>query len=110
VVRHHETRRFRLGEQRTLASGKGRNGSPSTNGGTGDSRRASRTRNIQEVTVDITPQTADHQGNIAQVAFIYESPNDGITANPGGGQAGATPLSTELSRVTTVATSGDSVK
>lgn len=59
--------------------------------------------------MDVTPQTADVQGNIASVKFIFESPADGLIATPGGGQNGAAALTTELSRVTTVATAGDSV-
>jgi hypothetical protein len=59
---------------------------------------------------DVTPLQADIKGNLASVQYIYESPADGITATAGGGQAAAFPLSTELSRVSTVATAGDSVQ
>jgi hypothetical protein len=59
--------------------------------------------------MDITPQTAASQGSIQSVKFMFESPADGLTALAGGGQVGATQLSTELSRITTVATAGDSV-
>lgn len=59
--------------------------------------------------MDVTPQTADVQGNTASVKLIFESPADGLTATAGGGQNGAAALTTELSRVTTVATAGDSV-
>lgn len=41
--------------------------------------------------------------------FLYESASDNLTAHAGGGQASATLLSSELNRVTTVATAGDSV-
>jgi hypothetical protein len=58
---------------------------------------------------DVTPQTPNVLGEILSVKFLYESTNDGLTALAGGGQNGATQLTTELSRVTTVATSGDSV-
>jgi hypothetical protein len=41
--------------------------------------------------------------------LIQESAQDAIVANPGGGQANATRLTAQTSRITTVATSGDSV-
>lgn len=41
--------------------------------------------------------------------LFYESAQDSITATPGGGQAGAFQLTAQTARVTTVATSGDSV-
>lgn len=41
--------------------------------------------------------------------LLYESHTDTITAHAGGGQSSATPLTTEMNRVTTVATAGDSV-
>lgn len=41
--------------------------------------------------------------------FAKASLLDGITAKAGGGQANATPLYTQISRITTVATAGDSV-
>lgn len=41
--------------------------------------------------------------------FLYESSVDSITARAGGGQTLATPLTAEMSRIATVATSGDSV-
>ncbi len=47
--------------------------------------------------------------NINTAAFVVEPALDGIVAFPGGGQANATKLTTELSRVTGVATAGDSV-
>src|ERR1700730_3567881 len=50
------------------------------------------------------------QNQILQVGFLQESAADNIIAFPGGGQANATLLSNELNKVTTVATSGDSVK
>ena len=64
---------------------------------------------------DVTPMTADSLGKISNVKreiiseFIFESFTDGITAFAGGGQSGAVPILTELSRVTTVATIGYSV-
>ena len=42
--------------------------------------------------------------------FIYETALNGITALAGGGQTSATQLTTQINRITTVATSGDSVK
>jgi hypothetical protein len=42
--------------------------------------------------------------------LFYESSSDNITARAGGGQALATQLTSELNKVTVVATSGDSVK
>ena len=42
--------------------------------------------------------------------FVYESATDNIVAHSGGGQANATPLTTELNKVTTVAAVGDSVR
>jgi hypothetical protein len=58
---------------------------------------------------DVTPATPNVKDEILFVKFLYESTNDGLTALAGGGQNGATALTTELSRVTTVATAGDSV-
>lgn len=48
--------------------------------------------------------------NVTLTGLLYESETDNITAHAGGGQASATALTTELNRVTTVATAGDSVK
>lgn len=48
--------------------------------------------------------------NVTLVGLLYESATDGITAAAGGGQANATPISTEVARVTTAATAGDSIK
>jgi hypothetical protein len=42
--------------------------------------------------------------------FIYETAKDGLTATAGGGQAGALLISAQTSRITTVATAGDSIK
>lgn len=42
--------------------------------------------------------------------YLYETAKDGIVANPGGGQANATPITAQTARVTTVATAGDSIK
>ena len=42
--------------------------------------------------------------------FMYELTKDGVTAYPGGGQAGASQLIAQTNRVTVVATRGDSVK
>jgi hypothetical protein len=47
--------------------------------------------------------------NIQCSQHQYESATDGITALAGGGQVGATPLTTDMNRITTVATIGDSV-
>ena len=41
--------------------------------------------------------------------YIFESSADGLTAAPGGGQAGALPLTSEMNRLAVVATVGDSV-
>jgi hypothetical protein len=65
--------------------------------------------------MDVMPQTPSHQGEILNVknlilsGFIFESFADNITAFAGGGQTGATPITTEVARVTTVATAGDSI-
>lgn len=50
-------------------------------------------------------------GNIPLQAgdFLLESAQDNITATAGGGQAGAFPITTQTSRITTVATLNDSV-
>jgi hypothetical protein len=48
--------------------------------------------------------------NLMLAGLFAESYTDNVTAHAGGGQAAATALTTELSRITTVATSGDSVK
>lgn len=48
--------------------------------------------------------------DIHMTGLLYESATDGITAHAGGGQASAVALTTEVNRVTTVATAGDSVK
>lgn len=50
---------------------------------------------------------ASKSGNLA---LFYESITDNITAKAGGGQTSATALTTEINRITTVATIGDSVK
>lgn len=47
---------------------------------------------------------------LASTALFTESAQNGITAFAGGGQASATQLTLQTSRVTTVATRGDSVK
>jgi hypothetical protein len=61
--------------------------------------------------MDNTPYTADQVHRDAKfTGLIYESVADGITAAPGGGQANAVQLTTELARVATVATAGDSVR
>lgn len=50
-------------------------------------------------------------GNVTLAdGLLYESNSSAITAFAGGGQASATLLVSELNRVTTVATAGDSVK
>lgn len=49
------------------------------------------------------------QGSRQISELLYESSTDNITARAGGGQALATVLTTELNKVTTVATAGDSV-
>ncbi len=60
-----------------------------------------------------TAQAADFLPIIMGVApagFIIESPQDGVTAFAGGGQANATQLTGQTARITTVANIGDSVK
>jgi hypothetical protein len=49
-------------------------------------------------------------GTLTLTGLFYESSSDNITAFAGGGQASATAMTTEVNRVTTVATAGDSVK
>ncbi len=52
-------------------------------------------------------------GTVGADGFIgptYNSVTDSITAFAGGGQASATPLTTQFNRITTVATNADSVK
>ena len=44
------------------------------------------------------------------VGFIQESSTDNITAHAGGGQTNALQLTSEINRITTVATTGDSVR
>jgi hypothetical protein len=56
----------------------------------------------------------DAGGNICMAAnskkvFGVGTPVNGLTAHAGGGQAGATPLTGDVNRVTTVATAADSV-
>jgi hypothetical protein len=60
--------------------------------------------------VAITGTESTHQNQNLLAGFVVESAADNITANAGGGQAGATLLSNELNRITTVANVGDSVK
>jgi len=59
---------------------------------------------------DVTSQTADVAGNIAQIKYIFESFADNLTATAGGGQTNAFQIATEISRFTTVATIGDSAQ
>jgi hypothetical protein len=49
------------------------------------------------------------QGGNVLNAFFVDSAQDNLTANPGGGRANATPIVTQNARITTVATSGDSI-
>lgn len=58
------------------------------------------------------PQYGVFQGNVAFQPgdFFLESSADNITAKAGGGQTGAFQLNTQTARITTVATTGDSVK
>lgn len=48
--------------------------------------------------------------NTTLFGLLYESATDGITAYAGGGQTNATLISTEVARITSVVTAGDSVK
>jgi hypothetical protein len=59
---------------------------------------------------DVMPLTANRQGNIASVKYLFESTYDNLIANPGGGQGGATQIASEIARFTVVATSGDSAQ
>ena len=47
--------------------------------------------------------------NLQITGLVYESVSDNLTAFAGGGQAGATLITSEVARITTVATAGDSV-
>src|ERR1700738_2686692 len=49
-------------------------------------------------------------GNVTLTGLLTESYTDNITAFAGGGEASATAITSEIARVTTVATAGDSVK
>ena len=53
--------------------------------------------------------TGANFGNVSLAGLLFESSTDGITASATQTQAAATPLTTELNRVTTVATAGDGV-
>ncbi len=57
---------------------------------------------------DVTPPTAASKDSIQQLKYLFESFGDNLTALAGGGQAGATPIASEIARFTTVATAGDS--
>ncbi len=62
---------------------------------------------------DTTTVTGAHGSqidNILLTGLIYESASDTLTAHAGGGQTNALQLVAEVNRITTVATSGDSVK
>jgi hypothetical protein len=50
-----------------------------------------------------------YAANFNTSGLIYESFVDNITANAGGGQSGAYKITSEVSRITTVANSGDSI-
>jgi len=56
---------------------------------------------------DIQSQTFK---DVTLTGLLYESATDGIVATAGGGQANAAQISTEVARIITVATKGDSVK
>ena len=51
---------------------------------------------------------ADDGTAVVLAQLLVEPVAEGLTAHAGGGQAGATPLTAEINRVTTVATAGDS--
>jgi hypothetical protein len=63
---------------------------------------------------DVLPQTPSHQGEILNAKDIiltrqlFQSTQEGLTAKAGGGQAGATPITSMCARFTTVATTLDS--
>jgi hypothetical protein len=50
------------------------------------------------------------QSKSGNLSLFYESVTDNITAHAGGGQTSAVALVTEINRITTVATTGDSIK
>lgn len=64
---------------------------------------------------DFTPVTGSEGGQIVReqtsvvIALSYNSAQDNIVAHAGGGQAGGTPLTAMINRVTVVATIADSV-
>lgn len=64
-------------------------------------------RRLSQPTFQNIAIAATKTGNLA---LFYESVTDNITAFAGGGQTSATALTTEINRITTVATAGDSVK
>lgn len=57
----------------------------------------------------VTGITSFQYGIEIQSGYILESQSDNLVAHAGGGKASATPMTAEVSRVITVATSGDSV-
>jgi hypothetical protein len=59
---------------------------------------------------NIIMQSSGSVGAVPNLSLFYESSTDNITAFAGGGQANATALTSEVNRVNTVATSGDSIK
>lgn len=60
--------------------------------------------------MDVTSYTPDQLHRDAKfTGLLYESASDGIVAHAGGGQSAATALTSEVNRITTVATAGDSV-
>lgn len=59
--------------------------------------------------VSITGRVTDAQRQKASYGFVQKSVTDGITAFAGGGKASATPLTSAVNRLSTVATGADSV-
>jgi hypothetical protein len=63
---------------------------------------------------DVTSPTPNSLGTIQNVKNLiisnqlFQSTQEGLTAKAGGGQAGATPITSMCARFTTVATAGDS--
>ena len=57
-----------------------------------------------------TNPSTNNAGNFYLNGYLVEAFIDNLFAFPGGGQTNATQLSSEVNRITTVATAGDSIK
>ena len=58
---------------------------------------------------NIIMSSSGSNAGVPNLSLFYESSSDNITAHAGGGQTNAQQLYSEVNRITTVATSGDSV-